>query len=584
MANKTKPQVLSYNDIALRLNRVSAKIHNGFWDAPALGADAVTQKELIAQRDALQKQLDEATPKGQYTAQQAHDAGQKIVQIREQRDALIAKGAKTTDPAIQNLANEYNQQNAIYNQFNNDQTAIDKIKSDSQIYVKSQNTQLSANDKAASEAELNKTQLTDLQNKRAMAATFGEDTSGLDSQIAALQPKSSPLNPEQQNQNANGSAQTLNPTVATPTVGGKGGGSQGGVGSGSNGNKTLPPAASKAVTQAQAFQNFKDAYPQEAALIASDPGLTQVFNQAMSAPGGAWAVPKFQAAYEQSAYYQNHAPSYMSAEQARVGDHAGYVDAYNNMYKDVVSWARDAGIQLDPSVLGGALPTTNLQKGVSAAHAYDPKNPTLIDDLLHKYWDSGTQHQADITRYLATKQSLNPTGGYQAIGGQEFTDAQNLKAYYASMGQNPASVNGKINPNDPTGDIYFANLAHSIAAGTTTAQGEQDKALTSAKSMFPTYASALDAGQTVQGLASPYINSLSSLLETNPNAVDLSQSSGDAQKIKNAMGAGLGQTPMSLTDFETSVRQDPRWGQTLNAQNSVESIGHKILTDFGVTS
>src|ERR1019366_4071287 len=106
-------------------------------------ADAVTQKELIAQRDALQKQLDEATPKGQYTAQQAHDAGQKIVQIREQRDALIAKGAKTTDPAIQNLANEYNQQNAIYNQFNNDQTAIDKIKSDSQIYVKSQNTQLS---------------------------------------------------------------------------------------------------------------------------------------------------------------------------------------------------------------------------------------------------------------------------------------------------------------------------------------------------------------------------------------------------------------------------------------------------------
>src|ERR1019366_8753763 len=106
MANKTKPQVLSYNDIALRLNRVSAKIHNGFWDAPALGADAVTQKELIAQRDALQKQLDEATPKGQYTAQQAHDAGQKIVQIREQRDALIAKGAKTSDPAIQNLANE----------------------------------------------------------------------------------------------------------------------------------------------------------------------------------------------------------------------------------------------------------------------------------------------------------------------------------------------------------------------------------------------------------------------------------------------------------------------------------------------
>ena len=348
---------------------------------------------------------------------------------------------------------------------------------------------------------------------------------------------------------------------------------------------TAPPAPKdKVVTQAQAFQNFKDAYPQEAALIASDPGLSKVFNEAMSATGGAWAIPKFQAAYEQSAYYQNHAPSYTTAEQVRLGDHGAYTDAYNNMFKYVTQWAKDAGIQLDPSVLGGALPTANLKSGVSPVHLYDPKNPTLIDSLLHQYWDTGIQHQADITRFLATKQQLNPTGGYQAIGGKEFEDAQGLKSYYASMGQNPASVNGKVNPNDPNGDIYFANLAQGIAAGTTDLAKEQAKALGSAKAMFPTYATNLDAGQTVQNLASPYINSLSSLLETNPNGVDLSQSTGDAQKVKTAMGAGLGQVPLSLTDFETQVRQDSRWGKTLNAQNSVESIGHKVLSDFGVAS
>jgi len=361
------------------------------------------------------------------------------------------------------------------------------------------------------------------------------------------------------------------PPVAPSTGGGSGGGA-----------KNPPPV--KAMTQAQAFQNFKDTYPQEAALIASNPDLTQRFNEALNAKGGAWSVQKFQSSYETSPYYQNHAPSYKSAEQARFGDHGAYLNAYNNMFKYVTQWAKDAGIQLDPSVLGGALPTTDLKSGVSAVHPYDPKKPTLIDDLVHQYWDTGAQHQADITRYLATKQKINPTGGYQAIGGQEFVDAQNLKQYYASMGQNAASVTGKSDPNDPTGDIYFANLAHSIAAGTTNSQSEQSKALESAKAMFPTYSGALDAGQSVQGIASPYINSLSSLLETSPNGVDLSQSTGDSQKIKNAMGAGQGQVPMSLTDFETSIRKDPRWMTTLNAQNTVESYGHSILKDFGLAN
>ena len=50
------------------------------------------------------------------------------------------------------------------------------------------------------------------------------------------------------------------------------------------------------------------------------------------------------------------------------------------------------------------------------------------------------------------------------------------------------------------------------------------------------------------------------------------------------MGAGLGQVPMSLTDFEESIRKDPRWGSTLNAQNTIESYGHSVLKDFGLAN
>jgi hypothetical protein len=39
-----------------------------------------------------------------------------------------------------------------------------------------------------------------------------------------------------------------------------------------------------------------------------------------------------------------------------------------------------------------------------------------------------------------------------------------------------------------------------------------------------------------------------------------------------------------MWQYEQTLRQDPRWGFTNNARDSVNSTAHQILKDFGVMS
>ena len=189
----TKSKVLSYNDIALRLNRINAQIHTGIFDAPLYGAEKEKQDTLIAQRDALQKQLEASTPKGQYTEDQIASAMTQIEKLTNQRSVLISQGAKSSDPALQQLGQQFQDQQAILDQAKKDQATIDKLKSDADSYIKDQNVQLNAKEKAASQAELDQTQLSNLQEKQAVNKAFGQTDPSIDAQIAALKEKTAQI-------------------------------------------------------------------------------------------------------------------------------------------------------------------------------------------------------------------------------------------------------------------------------------------------------------------------------------------------------------------------------------------------------
>jgi hypothetical protein len=88
------------------------------------------------------------------------------------------------------------------------------------------------------------------------------------------------------------------------------------------------------------------------------------------------------------------------------------------------------------------------------------------------------------------------------------------------------------------------------------------------------------AGETVRQIADPYIQSYSKLLETAPESVGLNDNM--IQRALTARDPKGQPTTQTLYDFENSVRNDPRWAKTKNAQDSMSATASKILQTFGL--
>jgi hypothetical protein len=54
-----------------------------------------------------------------------------------------------------------------------------------------------------------------------------------------------------------------------------------------------------------------------------------------------------------------------------------------------------------------------------------------------------------------------------------------------------------------------------------------------------------------------------------------------AMSYKDSAGQAA---PQPLWDFQNSLRKDPRWAKTQNAQDAAMGTAHKILSEFGVVS
>ena len=338
-----------------------------------------------------------------------------------------------------------------------------------------------------------------------------------------------------------------------------------------------PTSATGKTPNQTAYEEFRQKYGSEAAIIDSNPELKAAFNQALSAPGAALSTPQWQSIYENSNYYKNSYSSFLNAEQTRLAQPGSYVQAYNKAIADVKSYAAQAGISLDWS--SPDLQPISVTPGQStnplANKQFDPTKPGIIDDILHKYWDTGA-NQTAITQYIASKGKIDPT----IMGGQAQTNEEILRSYAADLGLSNYSL-----PTLAGGD-YFNNAATQIAQGgmvngtpTDINYWKQDLK-NKAKDVYGgKYNTQLDAGQTIKSLAGPYINTLTKLLESSPDTINLSDPTGDGALIRNAMQKGT--TP---EDFAKQVMNDPRWLSTQNAKSSLLGIGNQFLSAFGLSA
>jgi hypothetical protein len=129
-------------------------------------------------------------------------------------------------------------------------------------------------------------------------------------------------------------------------------------------------------------------------------------------------------------------------------------------------------------------------------------------------------------------------------------------------------------------DSWFTRAATNILKAKESEDTYNNEIREIAKSRYPTLSSQIDAGFTVRQLASPYLQSMSRVLEIDAGTIGLE----DPTITRSLTGLNQegkpGTTP--LWQFEQELRKDPRWNFTKNAQDSLMNTTRKVLQDFGL--
>lgn len=285
------------------------------------------------------------------------------------------------------------------------------------------------------------------------------------------------------------------------------------------------PVLSMAALQSQ--------YPLVAALISSVPELEDKFKQAIAEQ---WSTDRFIAAVQNTTWWATHSNTARQVFALMKSDPATYQQNITNLY---------ASIQQMSAQLGASMTQAQLHQ--------------FATDALFGGYD---QNQAVLNQKFA--EFVKPTSGNH-FGGQAGTYEDQIRQGMRDL--------GVFIPED-----QLDTQIQQIIGGQSSVQSVLSQLRTQAASMYPAYASQINSGMNVSDIASPYIGRAQQLLEQGPGSMNI-----QTPLIKQALQYTLDGKPTSMPmyDFEKQVRQDPRWLQTDNAQDSFMSNAHKVLTDFG---
>lgn len=194
------------------------------------------------------------------------------------------------------------------------------------------------------------------------------------------------------------------------------------------------------------------------------------------------------------------------------------------------------------------------------------KNGVLTDTVYL------TADNEDPTIFLEDKIQEQLAGGKQAINELAIPEGPSGK-YFVAI-KNLAYDNGiKLSDNDAT------SYANKIVAGLVDENTVYNTIRESAASAFPSLADKIKAGLDLKSLASPYIQSMSDILEIPDTAIDLFD-----PQIRSAMAFTLPDGKVgtkSIYDFEKDLRKDDRWQYTNKAREQAASVATTVLRDFG---
>ena len=226
------------------------------------------------------------------------------------------------------------------------------------------------------------------------------------------------------------------------------------------------------------------------------------------------------------------------------------------------------------------------RKAIILQHTDPATYGKLWHDTQMKMWDLNGQLGAGanwdlinrisgqiIFEGLTDDEARNMFGQYMVFGknglagGQAGQAQTDLQGYSYAMGVQNA-------------DQWMQDAVRQITMGNKSVQDYKNDIMSQAIAAFPGFEKQLKAGQTMQDLASPYMQSMSQILEIAPGSINMFDPSiRSAMSFKNSDGTS-GTKP--LWQFQNDLRADPRWKLTKNAQDATMGVAHKVLVDMGM--
>ena len=184
-----------------------------------------------------------------------------------------------------------------------------------------------------------------------------------------------------------------------------------------------------------------------------------------------------------------------------------------------------------------------------------------VDDatLEDAYLKGLTDNQLDLNVLIVNKG--------KPIGGSTLGAAQSLKEYADAFGMSYSQRS-------------LDAWSQGIFSGTTTADDVQAQIRRDAASAFPVYADQINKGTSVEALASAYKSSMANILEIDADSITFNDPT--LRRALQYIGSDGKPTVKPIWQFETELRQDPRWEKTNNARKTVDSLSLKVLRDFGL--
>lgn len=254
------------------------------------------------------------------------------------------------------------------------------------------------------------------------------------------------------------------------------------------------------------------------------------------AVAGSWSPEKFQAEIRDTEWWKSNSETRRQAQVIRQTDPATWNASIGAEKIRVMQLAAEIGAAVPPDKVA-TIARNSIELGMD-------------EDLLRNALGQYVTFTKDGT-----------------MGGEAGMWVHSMRKYASEMGVELS-------------DNALKNYAQRVVRKVASSQDFESEIRERAKSLLPGHEEAIDAGSTVKEIANPYIQMMSKELEIPYGSIGI-----DNPIIKSALnGVDADGAPsgVSLIDFQTQLRNDPRWKQTKAAQDQTAAVSVSVLRDMGL--